>query len=185
MLGASIEALLNYCKKRFSINRREKCALIRYDDDAKLIFEDIVKEIKKYQVNIDKNSKEEINKYYKKGENHHISKLDLAYAIRLFISLVLFTEEEKNKIKTNTNNIIKYLTAPDLWKKDIYDDTDNFNRNLNELKSMNFQINQINSLYDLLGKDIAKNYFDDVIEKIKSEEGEEEEEEDEGIKKLF
>ena len=155
-----------------------------FDYYLKLIFEDIVKEIKKYQVNIDKNSKakEEINKYYKKGENHHISKLDLAYAIRLFISLVLFTEEEKNKIKTNTNNIIKYLTAPDLWKKDIYDDTDNFNRNLNELKSMNFQINQINSLYDLLGKDIAKNYFDDVIEKIKSEEGEEEEEEDEGIK---
>ena len=47
---------------------------------------------------------------------------------------------------------------------------------------MNFQINQINSLYDLLGKDIAKNYFDDVIEKIKSEEGEEEEEEEERSK---
>ena len=41
MLGASIEALLNYCKKRFSINRREKCALIKYNENATLIFKDI------------------------------------------------------------------------------------------------------------------------------------------------
>ncbi len=76
---------------------------------------------------------------------------------------------------------MKYLTPPDLWKKDIYNDTDNFNKDLNELKSKNFKINQISSLYDALGKDIEKNYFDDVIEKIKNEEGEEEEEEeDEG-----
>ena len=149
-----------------------------FDYYLKVISEDIIKEIKKYQSNLDKNSKEELNKYYKK--EHHISKKDLAYAIRIFMSLVLFTEEEKNKIKSNNNNIIKYLTSPDLWKKDVYNDIDNFNKNLNELKSMNFKINQINSLYEALGKDIEKNYFDDVIEQIKREkEGEEEEEEEE------
>ena len=96
------------------------------------------------------------------------------------MSLVLFTEEEKNKIKTNNNNIIKYLRSPDLWKKDVYNDIDNFNKNLNELKSMNFKINQISFLYETLGKDIEKNYFDDVIKQIKREkEGREEEEEDE------
>ena len=40
MLGASIEALLKFCEKRFTINRREKCALIGYDNDAQLIFKD-------------------------------------------------------------------------------------------------------------------------------------------------
>ena len=40
MLGASIESLLKFCEKRFTINRREKCALIGYDDYAKIIFED-------------------------------------------------------------------------------------------------------------------------------------------------
>jgi len=142
-----------------------------FDYYLKVIADDITKEIKKYQVNLDKNSKDIISIYYKK--DHYITKKDLAYSIRLFISLVLFTEEEKSKIKSNTNNIIKYLTPPDLWKKDIYSDVDNFNKNLNELKSMNLKINQIYFLYDALGKDIEKNYFDDVIEKIKNEEGEE------------
>ena len=48
---------------------------------------------------------------------------------------------------------------------------------------MNIKINQINSLYEALGKDIEKNYFDDVIEMIKKEEeeeGGEEEEEEQG-----
>ena len=40
MLGASIEALLDYCNLRAKINRREKCALIGYDDFASIIFKD-------------------------------------------------------------------------------------------------------------------------------------------------
>ena len=40
MLGAAIEALLVYCNLRTKINRREKCALIGYDDFASVIFKD-------------------------------------------------------------------------------------------------------------------------------------------------
>ena len=152
-----------------------------FDYYLKVISEDIIKEIKKCQSNLDKIAKEKIINYYK--NKHHISKQDLASAIRLFMTFVLFPEEQKNKIKSNNNNIIKYLTPPDLWKKDIYSDVDNFNKNLNELKEMNIKINQINSLYEALGKDIEKNYFDDVIEMIKKEEeegGEEEEDEEQG-----
>ena len=152
-----------------------------FDYYLKVISEDIIKEIKKCQSNLDKIAKEKIINYYK--NKHHISKQDLASAIRLFMTFVLFPEEQKNKIKSNNNNIIKYLTSPDLWKKDIYSDVDNFNKNLNELKEMNIKINQINSLYEALGKDIEKNYFDDVIEMIKKEEeegGEEEEDEEQG-----
>ena len=41
MLGASIEILLHFCRKRHSINRIEKCALIGYCHYASLIFTDI------------------------------------------------------------------------------------------------------------------------------------------------
>ena len=41
MLGASIEALLNYCKKRFAINVKDMCALIGFNENATLICENI------------------------------------------------------------------------------------------------------------------------------------------------
>ena len=41
MLGATIEVLLHFCEKRSIINRREKCALIGYDNKAKLIFKEL------------------------------------------------------------------------------------------------------------------------------------------------
>ena len=40
MLGASIEALLKYCQIRIQVNRREKCALIGYENKATKIFKD-------------------------------------------------------------------------------------------------------------------------------------------------
>ena len=52
------------------------------------------------------------------------------------------------------------MKASDLWKTDINDD--NFNNELNKLKSMNVSINQIIALYNYLGKDIQDNYLDDV-----------------------
>ena len=72
------------------------------------------------------------------------------------------------KIKSNRNNIINYLKAPDLWNKDI-DDKQTFYSNLNELKQINAQINQIIPLYELLGKDIADNFFDEVKKMIKDD----------------
>ena len=41
MLGAAIEALLNYCKKRNTINPKDLCSLIGYEKNAKTIFENI------------------------------------------------------------------------------------------------------------------------------------------------
>ena len=41
MLGAAIEALINYCKKRNSLNPKDKCSLIGYQSNAKKIFENI------------------------------------------------------------------------------------------------------------------------------------------------
>ena len=142
----------------------------------KVIFDDIKVEIKKYQNKLDENSKESINKYNEKEKKHIINKKDFAYAIRLFVSLVLLFEENKeNKIKYNNNNIINYLKSEDLWKKEIYNN-DKFDGNLNEFKLMNFHIDQIIPLYEELGKDIEDNFFDDVKRQIKNEEPDEEEE---------
>ena len=131
----------------------------------KSIYKDVNAEINEYQIELDDDSKKIIENY-----SYHINKEDFAHAIRLFMTLVLFLEDDKeNKIKSNRNNIINYLKAPDLWNKDI-DDKQTFYSNLNELKSINAQINQIIPLYELLGKDIEDNFFDEVKKMLKDDE---------------
>ena len=133
----------------------------------KLIYEDIRKEMNKYQQKLDKKSKEEIKNIYSKENN--IDKRTLSHAIRLFITLVLFLEEDKEKkIKSNLNNVINYLKAVDLWDKNIYENQD-FNSNLNKLKLINAHINQIVDFYDNLGKDIEDNFLEEVEKQIKKE----------------
>ena len=49
-------------------------------------------------------------------------------------NIILLQEEDKeNKIKSNRNNLVNYLSSLDLWKSDIYNNED-FNKSLNELK---------------------------------------------------
>ena len=137
-----------------------------FDYYLKLIYNDISKEIKNYQVKLEPESIKIINDYYNK--EHYLSKNALSYAIRLFITLVLLPEDDKeNKIKFNRNNFINYLKVPDLWKEDIH--KEEFNKNLNELKSFNVKINQIIHLYEILGRDFEENFFEDVKEQIEKE----------------
>ena len=130
----------------------------------KIIFNDIKSQIKRYQEqSLNDETEEKINNYYK--EVHLINKKDFSNAIRLFISLILYPEEDKeNKIKSNNINIINYLRQSDLWGNDIYNNS-KFHKNLYELSLFNVKINQIIPLYELLGGDIEDNYFDDVMEK--------------------
>ena len=136
----------------------------------KLIFDYVIVEINEFQDDndIEDITKEKIDNYFE--ENHQINKKDLSYAIRLFTTLVLFQEtDQNNRIKTNRNNILNYLnpTSLDLWKNDSNDNK--FMNDFNILKSINVPINQIISLYKFLGGDFDDNYFDDVKQKIKSE----------------
>ena len=139
----------------------------------KLIYEDIKSEIKRYQKSLDEKTIEEIKKVGL--QENIIDKKSLAHAIRIFISLVLFLEEDKEmKIKSNLNNVMNYLKSVDLWDKNIYENGD-FNSNLNKLKLLNVHINQIIYLYDNLGKDIEDNYFDDVKKQNEKEKEKEKE----------
>ena len=141
------------------------------------IFGEVKIELKKYQMNLDEDSKKMIEAYNEKDKKHIISKEDLAYAIRLFITLVLLLEDNKEKkIKQNENNIMNYLKSEDLWKNEIFK-SEKFNNNIYELKLMKFKINQIIPLYDVLGKEIENNFFDDVKRKIEEENEEEKEKE--------
>ena len=87
-----------------------------------------------------------------------IEKYDLENAIRLFVTLVLFREKDReNKIKNNRRNLIDYLKVPDLWDNKKFDrEKEKFNENLNELKQFKIQINQTLWLYNYLveNKDI-------------------------------
>ena len=136
----------------------------------KLIFDLVKGELNKYKNDLNYETTKKIEEYFNK--DRPISKKNFAGAIRLFSTLVLFMEEDKNKEKKlgmNRNNIVNYLRASDLWDNAIYDSED-FNKNLNELKLFNVQINQILPLYDFLGKDIEDNFCDDVNTQIENEE---------------
>ena len=135
----------------------------------KVIYEAVNNDMKIYEQKLNEESKKRINDYYQKSKSNLISIKDFARAIRLFTTLVLFLEEDKEKKKKNNlNNVLNYLKEPDLWSKDIYEDQD-VNKNLNELISIDAPINQIISLCEYLGKDIEDNYFEDIKKEIKIE----------------
>ena len=141
----------------------------------KLIFNDIKEELKKYQkannnYQFEKQIITELNDYFEKEPlNSKISKEALKNSIRLFISLVLFREEDKeNKIKNNHKNIINYLNVPDLWDKKSYND-DKFVENLNKLKAIKIQVNQILSLYNYLTDNEEENFCEEIEDYILNE----------------
>ena len=144
-----------------------------FDYYLKVIYSSIISDLNDYTEELDNKFKEKIDNFFKKAGI--IRREDLAYALRLFITIVLFREEDKDKkIKSNHNNTINYLKANDLWNINI-DKNEKFQRDFNELKKINIPINQIISFYEIVGKDIKDNFFDDVDKKMKEAEEKEEE----------
>ena len=142
-------------KNNFTINKLYEI----FNLFLKLINEDINKEIKKFQDELNEETKDKIIDYFKK--EHIISKNDFFNAIRLFISLVLFLEEDKrNKIQNNNNNLLIYLKALDFWKENLYINNNDFVKNFKELQSFNIKVNQTISLYNLLANDFSNNKKD-------------------------
>ena len=128
----------------------------------KLIYKNVIKDIINYQEKLNEQSIEKINNYFNK--NRFINKAYFAYVIRLFIILVLYFEEDKeNKIKNNCNNIMNYL-----WDKNNTELKDD----INELEHINIKVNQIISLYEIIGNDFANKFFNDINKKLKEKEEE-------------
>jgi hypothetical protein len=136
----------------------------------KLIFGDIKDEIEEFKQDykdkkLEKKTKDELEKYFgEDSDKKAIEKNSLLSAIKWFMALVLFGEKDKeNKIKENKKNLFDYLNVADLWKKDVYKDS-NFIKELNALKKLNIQINKIVWLYDNLAEEEEE---EELIKKIK------------------
>ena len=139
-----------------------------FDYYLKIIFENAIGEIENYQKELRFEEMNRIENYFSKIS--FINKKNLSHSIRLFITLVLFLEEDKmNKIQNNYNNIINYLNYSDFWEQNIYDNEEFFS-NLNELKILNIKINQIIPFYKALGNDMEDYYFNDVKQRIEVKE---------------
>jgi hypothetical protein len=141
-------------KNELTVNKTSEL----FENYLKLIYKYVKDEIKEYQVELEEKElnvkKKKLEEYYEK-ESSLISKDNFETAIRLFMTLVLFREEDKvNKIKSNQKNIVDYLKAKDLWDKNIYNDK-KFPENLNLLKNINIKINQIVFLIDIKEEDIS------------------------------
>ena len=143
----------------------------------KLIKELVLKDLNDFQVvKIDKFEKKELDEELEKQnqldnffkEEKIITKQELSEAIRKFMTLILYREEDKeNKIKINRNNIFNYLKEEYLWN-DLFKH-EKFSENFYELKKINIQINQIVWFYNYLNKNIEdtfKKEIDGIIEYI-------------------
>ena len=144
-----------------------------FDYYLKCIYEDVSSDLILYQEKLDNNTENMINEFFKKDRN--INRKDLATALRLFMTLVLYLEsDKKKKIELNNNNIINYIIrAEDLWEKKIIND-EKYIKELNELKKMNIPINKIIYLYEIIGKDIPDDFKKDVEKRIEDEQEEQE-----------
>ena len=134
----------------------------------KLIFKDVKEDIKKHQ-------EQNTRKDYKLEDKDF--KKELAEAIRKFITLVLFREEEidkDKKIKDNEKNIVDYLKKKDLWKS--YDEhKSSIETNLLKIKGLLIKIKEIVYFYDYLVGTSDEIFENEIVEYIKGKKREEEE----------
>jgi hypothetical protein len=147
-----------------------------YDYYLKLIFKYIKEDIQQYQKEKDEEKnpnyfEEEIIKKFEEiflQKDIIIDKESLASAIRLFISVVLFREEDReNKIKQNTKNIVEYLKEKDLWKnKNIQDEK--FEAEFSKIKLFNIKINEILWFYLYLTNNKDEEFGKEVDEHLKN-----------------
>jgi len=165
----------------------------------KFIFKEIKEDLEEYSPSefkdkkLERKAKEKLEKFFSYEEKEEeeinniynkkiITKDNLTLALKWFMTLVLFNEKDKeNKIKGNKKNLINYLNVADLWDKDIYKDTNNFNSDLVELKKCNIPINKIIWLYEFLveGEEEEEDPEKEIKEYIEKKNGKPDEEEEE------
>ena len=118
-----------------------------FDFYLKLIYKYVKQDIQNYQEKKEIiRKKETFDEFF--NNNQDIKKEDLASAIRLFITLILYRENEKdNKIKSNKKNICDYLKNKDLWDSSLYNDIKKIENNLSKIRELNIKIKEILYFY--------------------------------------
>ena len=169
-----IEKNMNISKKFIELFKNSEIIITKlsklFEYYLILIYPVMNREFQEYEEVISEEKINEVNEYFK--TEHTITKDIFAFAIRLFISSFLSEEKNKEKkIKKNINNIINYLDIPDIWKNKI-NKKNEFRDELNQIKKLKIQLNQIFYLSKILGEDIDKNYLSDVLRELEKREEE-------------
>ena len=100
---------------------------------------------------IDEDKKETIIKYFKKKEDkkgNYITKLELASAVRKFISRYLAGKRSQSEINED-KMLFDYLNRADLWVKNI--DNPKFEKEYFEMIKLKITVGEAMHFYDLLG----------------------------------
>ena len=142
-----------------------------FDYFLKLIFKYVKDDIRKHQ----EKNKDAKSAYNLEDKDMTIKKNDLASAIRVFITLVLFREKENDKdskIKSNKKNIFDYLKNKDLWDSSLYNNTQRFEENLSKLRGLNIKIKEILFFYDYLIDNKDEGFENEVVERKRKREEE-------------
>ena len=135
-----LKIIFKYIKRNIEKYQEKK----EKEGDIKKENDNVKMEEEKPKFNLDEKIIKNLNNIFAE-KDMIITKESLASAIRLFISLVLYREKEKEKdkkIKSNRKNIIEYLKAKDLWEANIYNN-EKFEDNLEKIKSVNIKIKEI------------------------------------------
>ena len=141
----------------------------------------------KYQIEIEEEKKKLINRHFNRNDII-IKKEDFVLSTRLFISLFLFNEENKEKeIRNNSKNIIDcYRNIPDIWKCEFQnrEGRNKIRTELEEIKKMNINVNQIIVIEELFGKEFEKWFFKEYNdEKLNNQKTQENKDNDSEISK--
>ena len=105
-----------------------------------------------FMKNIDENKIELINKYYQENndKNKNIKKIELASAVRKFISRYLAGKRSQSEINEE-KLLFDYLNRVDLWERNI--DIPEFEKDYFELSKLKITVGEAKDFYDKLGGD--------------------------------
>ena len=119
----------------------------------KLCWEDIKKKVlPDYQLEINEDIKNHILNYFDINEdNKVIDKRNFATALRKLISRYLSGLRQDIDIDSS-KNLMLYIFKEDLWDKDIIN-SEEFEKEIKEILSIEIQIGQCFKLYNLIGED--------------------------------
>ena len=119
----------------------------------KLCWEDIKKNVlPDYQLEINEDIKNHILNYFNENKDKKlIDKRNFAIALRKLISRYLSGLRHDIDIDSN-RNLKLYISKEDLWDKDIIN-SEEFDKEINEILSIEIKIGQCFNLYNLIGED--------------------------------
>ena len=131
----------------------------------KLCWEDIKKNVlPDYQLEINEDIKNHILNYFNENKDKKvIDKRNFAIALRKLISRSISGLRQDIDIDSN-NKLMSYISRKDLWDKDIIN-SEEFEKEINEILSIEIKIGQCFNLYNLIGEDeILKEERNTIIE---------------------